>query len=121
MLATTEITATVTDIQNLSKDASNAMEQGQQAVLHGVEKGVSAREAIDRLKLNTAQASDHTAQIAAAMEQMSITISDITQRIEQVALEVCSSKETAENIANAAAIASNKAQELKQVTQQFIF
>ena len=39
----------MTAIQNLSKDASNAMAQGQQAVLHGVEKGVLAREAIDGL------------------------------------------------------------------------
>lgn len=121
VLATTKITATVTDIQNLSKSASNAMTQGQQAVLHGVEKGVLAKEAIDRLKTNTAKACDHTAQIAAAMEQMSITISDTTQSIEQVALEVCSSKETAQSIADSAGIAAMKAKELKQVTEKFTF
>lgn len=121
VLATTKITETVADIQNLSKRASNAMIQGQQAVLHGVEKGVMAREAIDRLKVNTTIASEHTAQIATAMEQMSITISDTSQSIEQVALEVCSSQETADCIANSASIAAQKANELKQITEKFTF
>lgn len=121
VLATTKITDTVTDIQLLSKSASNIMKEGQQAVFHGVEQGVMARGAIDRLKANTAKASDHTAMIAAAIEQMSITIRDTTQSLEQVAIEVCSSKETAESIAHSAAIAANKAEDLKQLTGKFTF
>ena len=121
VLATTKITDTVTDIQQLSKSAINIMTQGQQAVLHGVEQGVMARGSIDRLKANTTKASDHTAMIAAAIEQMSITIRDTTQSLEQVAIEVCSSKETAESIAHSAAIAANKAADLKQLTGKFTF
>lgn len=121
VLATTKITDTVTDIQQLSKSASNIMKQGQNAVLHGVEQGIMARGAIDRLKANTEKASDHTAMIAAAIEQMSITIRDTTQSLEQVAIEVCSSKETAENIAHSAGIAANKAEDLKHLTGKFTF
>lgn len=121
VLATTKITDTVTDIQQLSKSASDIMKQGQQAVLHGVEQGIMARGAIDRLKANTTNASDHTAMIAAAIEQMSITIRDTTQSLEQVAIEVFSSKETAESIAYSAAIAANKAEDLKQLTGKFTF
>lgn len=121
VLATTEITGTVTDIQQLSKSASNIMAQGQQAVIHGVEKGVMARGAIDRLRANTEKASIQTAQIAAAIEQMRLTISDTTNSIEQVALEVSSSKETAESIAHNAGIAADKAKELKCVTGKFSF
>ena len=121
VLATTKITDTVTDIQQLSVSASNIMKQGQQAVSHGVEQGVMARGAIDRLKANTAKASDHTAMIAAAIEQMSITIRDTSQSLEQVAIEVCSSKETAESIAHSAAIAANKAEDLKELTGKFTF
>lgn len=121
VLATTKITDTVTDIQQLSVSASNIMKQGQQAVSHGVEQGLMARGAIDRLKANTAKASDHTAMIAAAIEQMSITIRDTSQSLEQVAIEVCSSKETAESIAHSAAIAANKAEDLKELTGKFTF
>lgn len=121
VLATTKITATVAEIQNLSKGASNAMIQGQQAVSYGVEKGMMAREAIDKLKTNTTIASEHTAQIATAIEQMSITIGDTSQSIEQVALEVSSSKETADCIAESASIAAQKAKELKKITEKFTF
>jgi len=121
VIATTEITRTVTDIQQLSKSASNVMEQGQQAVIHGVEKGVMARDAIDRLRTNTEKASIQTAQIAAAIEQMRITISDTTNSIEQVAIEVSSSKEAAESITHNAGIAADKAKELKYVTGKFSF
>ena len=121
VLATTKITETVNDIQQLSKSASSIMKQGQQAVLHGVEQGVMARGAIDRLKTNTAKASDHTALIATAIEQMSMTISDTTQSLEQVAIEVCSSKETAEGIAHSAGVAAIKAEDLKHLTGKFTF
>ncbi len=121
VLATTEITGTVTDIQQLSKSANNVMAQGQQAVINGVEKGVKARGAIDRLRANTEKASKQTAQIAAAIEQMRITISDTTNSIELVAIEVSSSKETAESIAHNAGIAADKAKELKCVTGKFSF
>lgn len=121
VLATTKITGTVSEIQQLSKSASNVMEQGQQAVIHGVEKGVMAREAIDRLKTNTEKASIQTAQIATSIEQMSVTISDTTNSIEQVTTAVISSKETAESIAHNALISADKAKELKYVTGKFSF
>lgn len=121
VLATTKITSTVTDIQQLSKSASNVMEQGQEAVKDGVNKGVMARDAIDRLSTNIEKASAQTAQIATAIEQMSVTINDTTNNIEQVAIEVGSSKETAEKIAFTAGIAAKKAKELKCVTGQFSF
>jgi methyl-accepting chemotaxis protein len=104
VLATTEITSTVTDIQKLSKSASNVMGQGQQAVIHGVEKAVLARGAIDRLRVNTEKASAQTVQIAAAIEQMSVTINETNNSIEQVVIEVSSSKETAESIADNAGV-----------------
>lgn len=121
VLATTKITGTVIDIQQLSKSASNVMEQGQQAVIHGVQKGIMARDAIDRLRTNTEKASTQTAQIATAIEQMSVTIGDTNHSIEQVAIEVSSSKETAESIAHNAGIAADKAKELKYVTGKFSF
>lgn len=121
VLATTEITNTVTDIQQLSQNASNIMEQGQQAVIHGVEKGVMARGATDRLRSNTEKASIQTAQIATAIDQMLITISNTTNSIEQVAIEVSSSKEAAESITHNAGIAADKAKELKYVTGKFSF
>ena len=121
VLATTKITDTVNDIQQLSKSASSVMKQGQQAVSHGVEQGVMAKNAIDTLKTNTEKTSDRTALIAAAMEQMSITINESTQSLEQVAQEICSSKETAERIAQSAGIAANKADDLKQITGKFTF
>lgn len=121
VLATTKITGTVSEIQQLSKSASNVMDQGQQAVIHGVEKGVMAREAIDRLKTNTEKASIQTAQIATSIEQMSVTISDTTNSIEQVAIAVISSNETAESIAHNALISADKAKELKYVTGKFSF
>ena len=113
VLDTTEITCTVTDIQKLSKSASHLMEKGHQAVIHGGEKGVMARGAIDRLKINTEKASAQTAQIAAAIEQMSVTINETNNNIEQIAIEVSGSKETAESIADNAGVAADKAKELK--------
>lgn len=121
VLATTKITDTVVAIQKLSQSASNIMSQGQQAVLHGVEQGIKARGVIDSLKANTEKASDHTAMIAAAIDQMSTTISDTTKSLEQVAIEVCSSKETAEVIADSAGIAANKAEDLKRLTGKFTY
>jgi len=121
VLATTKITGTVIDIQQLSKSVNNVMEQGKQAVMHGVETGVMARGAIDKLRANTEKASIQTAQIATAIEQMSGTIGETTHNIEQVSIEVSSSKETAESIAHNAGIAADKAKELKCVTGKFSY
>jgi methyl-accepting chemotaxis protein len=52
---------------------------------------------------------------------MSVTINETNNSIEQVVIEVSSSKETAESIADNARVAADKAKELKCVTGKFSF
>ena len=121
VLATTKITGTVTNIQQESQNAITVMQQGQQRVIVGVEQGEGALKVMDSLQHYTDQTSEHSAQIAAAVEQMSITIASNSQSIEQVATEVSSHQSTVESIATSAKNVSDKAQALRLLTAKFTF
>jgi len=117
--ATTKITNTVNEIQLQSKGAIVAMDRGQKAAAHGVSLGESARKTMEQVRTQTVKASDRTAHIATAVEEMSVTIRDISQNIDQVAEEVRHSRVAAGDIAENAGFVAAKAGELRGVTGNF--
>ena len=119
VLATTEITQTVTDIQSLSMQAIDSITQGQTAVSLGVKQGQLAKASMDNIKAYTDSASTHTAQIASAIEQMSATIGNTNLNIEQVSSQINGSNKTANDLAENAHHVAQKAEQLKMVTGKF--
>lgn len=117
--ATTQIIASVEQIQGGSREAMAAMELGQQSAERGVALGEEAKASMDLMRDQTAKSSERTAQIATAIEQMSITIREISKNIEQVAEEVRNSQQAASAIDNTSQVVADKASQLSAVTGAF--
>lgn len=117
--ATTQITETVELIQGQSRDAVNDMIKGQEVAAVGAERGNEAVASMERLESQFAGAADRTAQIATAIEQMSVTISDISRNIEHVATGVVSNEQAANELARTAGLVAEKADGLKSIIGHF--
>ncbi|MCP4232587.1 MAG: methyl-accepting chemotaxis protein [Aestuariibacter sp.] len=117
--ATTKITRTVSDIQKQSKGAIIAMESGQKVTARCVKLGIKAKNAIVEINGQTDKASNRTAHIAMAIEQMSHTIKEITRSIDKVATEVRSSHGTSDDIARHAGYVATRAEDLRGLTGNF--
>lgn len=117
--ATTQITATVEQIQGQSKGAMEAMDRGQQVAARGSEMGHEALGSIAMISEQTQKASSRTAQIATAIEQMSATIREMSHNIERVAGEVGNNEGAATEIARTADHVAGKADELRALTSHF--
>ena len=121
VLATTKITTTVNDIQHQSSNAIEVMQEGQEKVLVCVSYGENALKVMNQLNEYTDLMSEHSAQIATAVEQMSITLRDNSQSIEKAAFEVSGHQNTVNHVAENAQTVASKAVALKELTSNFNF
>jgi methyl-accepting chemotaxis protein len=117
--ATTQITASVEQIQGGSREAMAAMQLGQQSAERGVSLGEEAKASMDLMREQAAKSSERTGQIATAIEQMSVTIREISRSIEQVAQAVTNSQSATGAIADTSRVVADKASQLSAVTGAF--
>jgi methyl-accepting chemotaxis protein len=117
--ATHEISQTITAIQNESRQALGAIEQGQQTVQKGEELGRAAGEAVHAIEGMATQASEQIQQIATATEELSVTIRETGSNLVQMARGVEQNTIAASEIAQTTDTVAKKAGELNAITEKF--
>ena len=117
--ATREIGEMIKSIQNETKAAVKAMEEG----VHEVEKGAissqKSGQALDEILGRINEVSLQVSQIATAAEEQTATTGEVTSNIQQIAEVVQQSAKGAEETACAAAQLATQAQELQDLVRRF--
>lgn len=117
--ATQEISHTITKIQDESSRAVHAMEQGQVKVSKGTELGAHLGEAMREIDERASQSSEKIQQIAAATRQLSATIREMAKNMEEIAFGVQQNSSATIEIARTSEALSGKAEELKEISENF--
>ena len=117
--ATREIGEMIKSIQNETKAAVKAMEEG----VHEVEKGAissqKSGQAIEEILGRINEVSLQVSQIATAAEEQTATTGEVTSNIQQITEVVNQSAKGAEETACAAAQLATQAQELQDLVRRF--
>jgi len=117
--ATREIGEMIKGIQQETKEAVKAMEEG----VHEVEKGaVSSQrsgQALEEILVGINEVSMQVNQIATAAEQQTATTTEVTSNILQITVVVHQTAQGASETATAAAQLNENASELQQLVRQF--
>jgi len=119
MKATAQISQAIGAVQAESQGAVEAMRQGRDAVHQSAELGEQAKSAVSGIEGRVNDSSEQTRQIAAAAEQLSVTIRDLTSNMEGVAQAVAQNTEGASEAAKTAETVAQKADELRNAVAQF--
>ncbi|MBJ6727501.1 methyl-accepting chemotaxis protein [Geomonas sp. Red875] len=117
--ATREIGEMIKAIQQQTKDAVAAMEEGVSEVERGA---ASSLRSSDALQLILTQIEDVTAQvnqIATAAEQQTATTSEITTNIQQITQVVQVTTQSAAETAQASSVLSRESEQLRQLVSKF--
>ncbi len=119
MKATQEIAGTISRIQQESRRAVGAIDEGMETVERGKELGERAGESIREIEDQVANAAGQTEQIAAATEQLSATIREMATNMEEIAKGVGQTMEASTEVADTAGTVAEKADQLRNLTAQF--
>ena len=117
--ATHEISEMIKAIQNETRGAVAAMEEGVAEVEKGTEFSVKSGQALDMILSQISDVSMQVNQIATAAEEQTATTSEITNNIQQITDVVQSTARGALETANAAGDLSRRAEELQRLVGQF--
>ena len=117
--ATREIGEMIKAIQNETKSAVLAMEEGVREVEKGTEGAARSGKALEEILTQINEVNMQVAQIATAAEEQTATTSEITNNIHQMTAVVGSSANAAHESASAAAKLFQLAEELKGMISRF--
>lgn len=117
--ATREIGAMIKAIQNETKGAVTAMEEGVAEVRLGTESSVKSGEALEMIMAQINDVSMQVNQIATACEEQSATTGEITTNISQITHVVHSSVRAANETAATSSQLAQEAEHLQQLVGQF--
>lgn len=117
--ATREIGEMIKAIQNETKSAVQAMEEGVAEVEKGTEGAARSGKALEEILVQINEVNMQVAQIATAAEEQTATTSDITNNIHQMTTVVSESANAAHESATAAARLFQLAEELKGMVSRY--
>jgi methyl-accepting chemotaxis protein len=117
--ATREISTMIKAIQNETKGAVAAMEEGVAEVERGTESSVKSGEALEMILAQINDVSLQVNQIATAAEEQSATTSEITSNISQISSVVQSTGRSAAETAAASSQLSSQAAHQQQLVGKF--
>ena len=92
---------------------------GKEAVVRSAELGEKAKSAMGLIGERVRNSTDQNRQIAAATEELSVTIRDFSSNIEQVSQAVGENASGASEIAQTAGMVASKAEELRGSVAEF--
>ncbi|MDD2853641.1 MAG: methyl-accepting chemotaxis protein [Desulfuromonadaceae bacterium] len=117
--ATREIGEMIKAIQNETKGAVAAMEQGVQQVESGTEEAARSGQALQDILQQVNDVAMQVNQIATAAEEQTATTSEISSNMQQITEVVQQTSHGAQESASAAAQLRSNAEELQRLVQQF--
>lgn len=117
--ATAQIARAIGAVQEESLGAVEAMRMGKEAVVRSAELGEKAKSAMGLIGERVRNSTDQNRQIAAATEELSVTIRDFSSNIEQVSQAVSENASGASEIAQTAGMVAGKAEELRGSVAEF--
>jgi methyl-accepting chemotaxis protein len=117
--ATREIGEMIKAIQNETKAAVRAMEEGVHEVEKGTESSQRSGQALEEILGRINEVTMQINQIATAAEEQTATTSEVTTNIQQVTEIVHQSARGAEETASAASQLANQAQQLQDLVKKF--
>ena len=117
--ATKEISDMIKAIQQETKGAVSAMEEGVQEVAHGTEKAAKSGDAISEILNQINTVTMQVNQIATAAEEQTATTGEISSNIQQITAVVQETAKGAQDSASAAHDLAGLAQELQRLVAQF--
>jgi len=117
--ATREIGEMIKSIQNETKAAVRAMEEGVIEVEKGAHSSQKSGEALEEILARIQEVSMQVSQIATAAEEQTATTGEVTGNIQQITEVVQQSAQGAEETATAAAQLASEAQELQHLVSRF--
>ena len=117
--ATAQISRAIGAVQEESAGAVDAMRMGREAVVRSAELGEKAKSAMGLIGERVRNSTDQNRRIAAATEELSVTIRDFSSNIEQVSQAVGENAAGASEIAQTAGMVARKAEELRSSVAEF--
>jgi len=117
--ATKEIGSMIKSIQNETKNAVLAMEEGVRQVEQGTSEAESSGEALNEILSQINSVTMQVSQIATAAEQQTATTLEISNNMQQIICEVGGSAQGAQESAGAAEQLSHLAENLQQMVGRF--
>jgi methyl-accepting chemotaxis protein len=117
--ATREIGEMIKAIQNETKAAVRAMEEGVSEVEKGAESSQQSGVALEEILQRINEVSLQVSQIATAAEEQTATTNEVTTNVQQITEVVGQTARGAEETAGAAAQLARQAQELQHLVSQF--
>ena len=117
--ATREIGEMIKAIQNETKGAVTAMEEGVREVEKGTESSIKSGQALEQILEQINDVTMQVNQIATAAEEQTATTSEITSNISQITDVVHSTSRGASETAAASSQLSREAEHLQQLVGQF--
>jgi methyl-accepting chemotaxis protein len=117
--ATAQISRAIGAVQEESAGAVDAMRMGRDAVERSAELGEKAKSAMGLIGERVRNSTDQNRRIAAATEELSVTIRDFSSNIEQVSQAVGENAAGASEIAQTAGMVARKAEDLRSSVAEF--
>ncbi len=117
--ATTEIAGAIQSMQNEMDGVVRTMEDGTQTVESGVRQAVDAEQALQEIVGSTDLVAEKIKTIAAATEEQSATVNEISTHVERINEGAEISKSGAEDVLSAAALLSKRADSLNALVANF--
>ncbi len=117
--ATNEIEGMVTKIQKDSKNAVDAIEQGNAEVSKGMEEASKAGESMAKIVQSSDEVLDISTQVATASEEQSATVEQISKSVEGINIVSQESAVGVQQVASASTDLSQLAENLQTLVSQF--
>jgi len=117
--ATKEIGEMIKAIQNETREAVQAMDEGVREVEKGAESSQKSGQALEEILERIGEVTMQINQIATAAEQQTATTSEVTSNIQQITQVVHQTARGADETAGAAAQLASQAQDLQSLVGQF--
>jgi PAS domain S-box-containing protein len=117
--ATNEIEGMVTKIQKDSKNAVDAIEQGNAEVSKGMEEASKAGESMAKIVQSSDEVLDISTQVATASEEQSATVEQISKSVEGINVVSQESAVGVQQVASASTDLSQLAENLQTLVSQF--
>lgn len=116
--ATAEISQSISQIQNDTKAAVNAMDKGGAQVREGVAKAGKAGNDLERIVSSAGNMTQMVNAIATAAAEQSSTTEEVSRSLEQISTATCETQKAAEESASGIQQVASKATELKRLIEE---
>ncbi|NOY45338.1 MAG: HAMP domain-containing protein [Deltaproteobacteria bacterium] len=117
--ATQEIEATITRIQQESRKAVDAIDEGMSTVSRSKDLGEKAGRSVQEIESKVVDAAGQARQIAEATERLSATIRDMAVNMDEIAKGVAQTLGASSEVASTAETVASQAEEMQALTSRF--